>query len=150
MTFLGRGWGFPVWPQAHQASPRSDTSHTWGSPRRRSSLGMEKGAEGKRGEAGGCGLQPALLPPHALSFGVNTNMPQSPRNLLGCLPCPGRTPLLRELSPPTPMPQESKGGSWYQSIATKGKNKQMSRLIANRDHCTPQHPTPRGLDSGGL
>lgn len=48
------GGGFPVdsqfapGPKAHQASPRSDISHTWESPRRRSSLGVEKGKERRR------------------------------------------------------------------------------------------------------
>ena len=35
-------------PKAHQASPRSDISHTWESPRRRSSLGVGKGRKRRR------------------------------------------------------------------------------------------------------
>lgn len=54
---LGRGWGrrgpppkstrAGPWPEAHQASPGSDSPHTWASPQRRSSLGVGKGKREK-------------------------------------------------------------------------------------------------------
>lgn len=105
--FLGKGWGVPSpnlpWLVSGPRLTRLHHALTL------LTLGGHLGEDllwawrrGRRGEALGWGLQPALPPPPAPSFSVNVNMLQSPRNLLGCLPFPGRTPPSQRTVPTYP------------------------------------------------
>lgn len=126
------------WGCAHQASPRSDTSRTWESPGRRSSLGA--GREGEK-ELRGSGLG---LPRPLPSQSTNTAQKRGPLGG-GCLPRKD-PPLLREQPPPPPAPRIPGGrGLQPQALALEWQNKGRSRRWPlTGDH----HPRLRDLDSG--
>lgn len=112
--------GWAPGPEAHQASPRCDISHTWESPLRRSSLGMGKGKGEKKVSDSGLG------PGAAASL-------RCPRTRLShrgvpwgvCPACPSWKAVL-PFPPPRP-PQDSGGGSEHKAVANDLKNKQKNR-----------------------